>query len=96
MLKPPPENVRPRHGGQAGSPYDNDACELTQVLKAVFHTLVLPFILSLIFGPLTGLFYVGVVSFLYATIFRDRSETYWLALSMLILMSAMLFFAGLV
>lgn len=51
------------------------------IVKAVFHSLIIPFLLFEVYGPLTSAIYFGFVCALYITIFRYKSGAFWTAVA---------------
>lgn len=57
-----------------------------QIGKAVVHVLIVPFILAFI-NPILSSGYVLSATFLYATVFRHKSQEYFGVLTFIILMT---------
>lgn len=56
---------------------DEDEYNYKQVGKAFIHILVIPILLFFIMGPKAVAGYIGFTTFLYATVFRKKSEEYF-------------------
>lgn len=63
---------------------DEDEYDYGQVFKAFIHVWVVPFLLAFI-DPTNSLAYIGCVSFLYFTVFWNKSSEFWAVLGFSVL-----------
>lgn len=56
---------------------DEDEYDYKQVGKAFIHVLIIPILLFFLMGPKAVAGYIGFTAFLYATVFRKKSEEYF-------------------
>lgn len=63
---------------------DEDEYNYEQIGKAIFHVLIIPIILFSIFGAKAVGGYMTTITFLYSTVFFNKSKEYFALLSVII------------